>query len=181
MTLVHNIYIHQKTVHNVNTRPQFVYPHNTRPQFICPHNTRPQRRIHKKMTFLQNNRKKSKSERPNLKIIENPPLLLDLLCDETETAMMSTTRLESEHDTVGRARRRRWSGGLRQTRRAAAEKRELKTVAGDCNGREAAKLGCHELQSKVRRSTKKMNQVKLATETEDISVWKKILIIQLFS
>ncbi|WZY97374.1 hypothetical protein YC2023_069703 [Brassica napus] len=61
---------------------------------------------------------------------------------------MSTTRLESEHDTVGRARRRRWSGGLRQTRRAAAEKRELKTVAGDCNGREAAKLGCHELQSK---------------------------------
>ncbi|WZY83695.1 hypothetical protein YC2023_030079 [Brassica napus] len=78
-------------------------------------------------TFLQNNRKKSKSEGPNLKIIENPPLLLDLLCDETETAMMSTTRLESEHDTVGRARRRRWSGGLRQTRRAAAEKRELKT------------------------------------------------------
>ncbi|WZZ14543.1 hypothetical protein YC2023_037178 [Brassica napus] len=101
----------EKTIHNVNTRPQFVYPHNTGPQFVCP----------------QNNRKKSKSEGPNLKIIENPPLLFDLLCDETETAMMRTTRLESEHDTVGRARRRRWSGGLRQMRRAVAEKRKLET------------------------------------------------------
>ncbi|CAN6904440.1 unnamed protein product [Brassica oleracea] len=95
--------------------------------------------------------------------------------------MMSTMRLESEYDTVGRAIRRRWSGGPRQTRRAAAEKRELETVAGGCNGREAAKLGCHELQSKVRRSTEKMNQVKLATETEGIPVWKKTLIAQLFS
>ncbi|CAF2088958.1 unnamed protein product [Brassica napus] len=95
--------------------------------------------------------------------------------------MMSTTRLESEHDTVGRARRRRWSGGTRQTRRAAAEKRELKTVAGDCNGREAAKLGCHELRSKVRRSTKKMNQVKLATRDRRYFSLEKTLIIQLFS
>ncbi|KAL0646325.1 hypothetical protein Bca4012_044616 [Brassica carinata] len=80
-----------------------------------------------------------------------------------EAAMMSTTRLEYEHYTVGRARRRRWSGGPGQTRRAAAEKREHETVTGNCNGREVAKLGFHELQSKVRGPTKKMNPVKLAT------------------
>ncbi|KAG2275343.1 hypothetical protein Bca52824_057898 [Brassica carinata] len=45
--------------------------------------------------------------------------------------MMSTTRLEYEHYTVGRARRRRWSGGPGQTRRAAAEKREHETVEGE--------------------------------------------------
>ncbi|CAF1757410.1 unnamed protein product [Brassica napus] len=61
------------------------------------------------------------------------------------------------------ARRRRWSGGPGQTRRAAAEKREHETVTGNCNGREVAKLGFHELQSKVRGPTKKMNPVKLAT------------------
>ncbi|KAF3596756.1 hypothetical protein DY000_02022654 [Brassica cretica] len=39
--------------------------------------------------------------------------------------MRTPTSLESEHDDVGIVRRRRWSGGPRQTQRFPVEKKKL--------------------------------------------------------